>query len=452
MVAIDATPFTWNSDKQYEDCHILRELNKAYTGFVCQQLTSDLADCECGPPTPPDARPTPPDASDSGVLQDGGLVSQDALQHGATIGNIASCADIEDSTQLAQESACVVRNSTIVPFSMTVADGLDPTRALGNGLIPTDTTDKGLVPIDTTDKGLVPTPSYCSTMTSSHSSEKPFDDVAMGSSTMSQYVQAGISGGGVSRSTPPNAVVPRPMLDGTGIGMHSEPLRYKVATKGPLGVTASDRKLHSDGQYLDPGMGMEPAVLLNPLLLGVQSSRTSYAWSVASTFDETSRPVSPNELNRIALSLVSSLEEYASMLAENIVAEAIASLPGCASVPMVTSLLEEKDQLEAATEVVSSSPLCQIDAFLNTLGSAEPLPNQNDRLSMYSLRWHSAALRPVATGNWGCGTLGGNVQLKALIQWMAVSASGRPAMMYFTDQNQDLQQASSLHFQLMHIY
>jgi hypothetical protein len=40
-------------------------------------------------------------------------------------------------------------------------------------------------------------------------------------------------------------------------------------------------------------------------------------------------------------------------------------------------------------------------------------------------------LRPVATGNWGCGTFGGDPQLKFLLQWMACSVAGRE-MVYFT--------------------
>jgi hypothetical protein len=38
--------------------------------------------------------------------------------------------------------------------------------------------------------------------------------------------------------------------------------------------------------------------------------------------------------------------------------------------------------------------------------------------------------RAVATGNWGCGAFGGDPQLKSIIQWMAISAAGRPAMKY----------------------
>ena len=36
------------------------------------------------------------------------------------------------------------------------------------------------------------------------------------------------------------------------------------------------------------------------------------------------------------------------------------------------------------------------------------------------------AFTTVATGNWGCGAFGGFVDLKAVLQWMAASAAGRP--------------------------
>jgi len=42
----------------------------------------------------------------------------------------------------------------------------------------------------------------------------------------------------------------------------------------------------------------------------------------------------------------------------------------------------------------------------------------------------SQSLKPIATGNWGCGAFGGKLQLKALIQLMAVSQAGR-TMEYF---------------------
>lgn len=41
-------------------------------------------------------------------------------------------------------------------------------------------------------------------------------------------------------------------------------------------------------------------------------------------------------------------------------------------------------------------------------------------------------VRPIATGNWGCGVFRGDPELKALIQWVAASAAGCPVIVYHT--------------------
>ncbi|XP_011550648.3 uncharacterized protein LOC105382460 isoform X1 [Plutella xylostella] len=47
--------------------------------------------------------------------------------------------------------------------------------------------------------------------------------------------------------------------------------------------------------------------------------------------------------------------------------------------------------------------------------------------------------RPVATGNWGCGRrLQGHPQLKMLVQWLAASVAGVPALIYYTYGNEKL--------------
>jgi len=47
-----------------------------------------------------------------------------------------------------------------------------------------------------------------------------------------------------------------------------------------------------------------------------------------------------------------------------------------------------------------------------------------------------AKVSDVATGNWGCGAFGGNIQLKSLLQWCAASATGRGVRYYtFNDRN-----------------
>ena len=59
------------------------------------------------------------------------------------------------------------------------------------------------------------------------------------------------------------------------------------------------------------------------------------------------------------------------------------------------------------------------------------LPSHKAPTSQWA-EFRSALLRPIVTGNWGCGAFAGDPQLKALLQWMAVSLSGRPEMVYCT--------------------
>ena len=49
-------------------------------------------------------------------------------------------------------------------------------------------------------------------------------------------------------------------------------------------------------------------------------------------------------------------------------------------------------------------------------------------------------LRPVATGNWGCGVFKGDPELKAVIQWAAASAAGCPVVVYHTFGDQRMSQ------------
>eukprot|EP00742_Colponemidia_sp_Colp-10_P006109 GILJ01006537.1.p1 GENE.GILJ01006537.1~~GILJ01006537.1.p1 ORF type:complete len:444 (+),score=56.87 GILJ01006537.1:167-1333(+) len=49
------------------------------------------------------------------------------------------------------------------------------------------------------------------------------------------------------------------------------------------------------------------------------------------------------------------------------------------------------------------------------------------------------ALKPIATGNWGCGLFGGDPQLKSMLQWITTSIVGRP-MHYYTFRDRRLPQ------------
>ena len=57
-------------------------------------------------------------------------------------------------------------------------------------------------------------------------------------------------------------------------------------------------------------------------------------------------------------------------------------------------------------------------------------------------------VRPVATGNWGCGVFRGDPELKAVIQWVAASAAGCPAVVYHTFGDRKLSRVSCK----MHIF
>ncbi len=82
----------------------------------------------------------------------------------------------------------------------------------------------------------------------------------------------------------------------------------------------------SSGDSSDPGSDQE--FHINPMLLSTPSSRMSYSWSVASTRDEDSRPVSPTDMDKIALGFACNMEEFAVLFAEMLICEAIADTTG----------------------------------------------------------------------------------------------------------------------------
>uniref|UniRef100_A0A182PBB0 poly(ADP-ribose) glycohydrolase n=1 Tax=Anopheles epiroticus TaxID=199890 RepID=A0A182PBB0_9DIPT len=60
-------------------------------------------------------------------------------------------------------------------------------------------------------------------------------------------------------------------------------------------------------------------------------------------------------------------------------------------------------------------------------------------------RTFNVNLRPVATGNWGCGSSKrGDVQLKMVIQWMAASVAGLPYLTYYTAGNEKLSKLDTI--------
>ena len=250
----------------------------------------------------------------------------------------------------------------------------------------------------------------------------------------------------------------------------------------------------------EPGDSQSDDGTLNPsklLLSTPSSSRMSYAWSTASTRDEDSRPVSPTNLDRIALDLTQNIDEFSNLLSKIIVSEVIATLTGIRGTRSKTkgTITPEEDQEEdkEREEDINNLPVTsKIDVYLSRLDQASPLPDVeevDERVAFeasagtggeeengeggkggeitgvaevtgsedtsaeitgsevvgapYPSPWHqmrAMLLRPVATGNWGCGAFKGDPQLKSMLQWVATSAAGRPQMIYCTFGNAAVKQ------------
>ena len=180
---------------------------------------------------------------------------------------------------------------------------------------------------------------------------------------------------------------------------------------------------------------------LNARLLTPVSSRTGYAWSIASTRDEDSRPVSPTDLNKIGLSLSNDTEEFSSLFSNIVISNAICNVTGESLSPHAIPPGKEDSSLPNSSK---------IGRYLSGLGKAEPLsadgavqaPPPADTSSAWQ-NMRKQLLRPIATGSWGCeeGEVEGGVeQVSAMVQWMAASACGRPRLFYYSYKGESLQE------------
>ncbi|KYB27720.1 hypothetical protein TcasGA2_TC032986 [Tribolium castaneum] len=83
---------------------------------------------------------------------------------------------------------------------------------------------------------------------------------------------------------------------------------------------------------------------------------------------------------------------------------------------------------------------CVNEAIVQTLeeiSCSVSLPKEK-QISQLTQRSENG-LKPVATGNWGCGSSKcGDVQLKVIIQWLAASVAGIPCLKYYTCGHQKL--------------
>ncbi|XP_066257056.1 uncharacterized protein [Euwallacea similis] len=83
---------------------------------------------------------------------------------------------------------------------------------------------------------------------------------------------------------------------------------------------------------------------------------------------------------------------------------------------------------------------CVTEAIIQTLEEIDftaylPLTSKVSAIAQKSTN----GLRPVATGNWGCGSSRkGDVQLKFVVQWMAASVAGLPFLIYYAHKHEQL--------------
>ena len=206
--------------------------------------------------------------------------------------------------------------------------------------------------------------------------------------------------------------------------------------------SGGSRRSQPRGDSLNATDGVD---LMDPRTLNPPSSRMSIAWSTTSTRGEDSLPTSPTELDNLAINMVSNVNDLSTVMADLIIRDAIQA---CALPQDIADHLSIVQCEEVST---SSKGMSKIDTFLQSLHQADSRPSLD--LSMrgglvpFSSPLHNIRkeiLRPVATGNWGCGAFKGDPQLKSMLQWMAVSASGRPGMKYYPFNEKRVEQVNSI--------
>ncbi|XP_022909062.1 uncharacterized protein [Onthophagus taurus] len=122
--------------------------------------------------------------------------------------------------------------------------------------------------------------------------------------------------------------------------------------------------------------------------------------------------------------------QFAGSLLKRTLSESFAGVPfpdGCESLGLIsTDFSTKKNKL-----------------ILNAKSLSLELAKQKHRLAAQLLsqiaQKPSNGLKPISTGNWGCGSSKkGEVQLKVIIQWLAASVAGVPSLIYYTSGHTEL--------------
>ena len=424
MVAIDAVPFrSKKAENQYRQSYILRELNKALVGFYCVEMRGDsMVDSVNDVRKVLKASGSPVDYLRHNSIYPEWKIGCDVTDNGIT--GIAD--DISDFASLVVNDVIAsVTNDELSQFASSVvadvvtqavqatstASGGDEISQFASNVVDTI--------VDSVLNGR-PSPNKGTGM----AIDEILDTQAKVDSPQYQTYAEELTTVIISN------VLQSISQDGNVDDAKTVPSSFNEQLNLRLQGLAAGRQSPSKGS-------IKPAAVRTPsgwsdclmgLHLSANSRKTnSMIWSSAATVNEGSDPPSPSELASLCLDEADDgISEFATDLSSVIVAEVIGGIANSTS--------DVRFSIGAPTLTVSLQGAVTGEDFLD--GSTSVLDH-------FAPKWsnkHFNLLRPVVTSNWGGGAHNGDVQLKSLLQWMAISATGRPLMIYYTNGNQSMKE------------
>ena len=413
MVAIDAVPFrSKKADNQYRQSYILRELNKALVGFYCVEMrgdtmvdpVNDVREALKSSGSPIDFMRNNSiypqwkigyddtdydDGSDGDDISDfASAVVKDVISS-VTCDGLSQFVDAFVADVVTQAvQATSTHNDKISQFASNVVDTVVDSVMNGKQ-------SKGLTIGELLD-----------TQAKAENSQYQTYAEELTTVIISNALQSIVQDGDADKPSP--KIVPSSFneqlnfrLQGLATGRHS-----------PSRGSAKPSAVKTPSGWSDCLMGLH---------LSAASRKTnSMIWSSAATVNEGSDPPSPSELASLCLDEASdSVSEFAADISSVIVAEVISSIVDSTS--------------DTCFSVTSNPPLKEAKTDVDFPDGSVSV------LDHFAPKWINKRfnlLRPVTTSNWGGGAYNGDIQLKSLLQWMAVSATGRPHMTYFTEGDQ----------------
>ena len=413
MVAIDAVPFrVKKAGNQYRQSYVLRELNKALVGFYCSEMRGDSM--------------VDPTYNVQKALESSGdaeFLRNDGVYPGWQIGGDDDFSEDIDgplpaniselASSIVDEVVASVTNDSIGQFAGTLAadivteavhslNGNDKISLFASELV--DQTVDSILNCNGPSKTLtvgevVDTPPSLSRY-QSYAEE-------LTAVIISNALQSVVQDEGAKPT-----VKVQPTLFNEQLNLRLQ--RLVTGRQSPTKLSAKPSSVRTPSGWHE---------CMTSLNFSANSRKTnSMIWSSAATVNDGSDPPSPSELASLCLDDTSDIvAEFAADLSSQIVAEAISSV------------------LDPSVSKMGTSSAAPLDDSVDFPG------DHLSALECFSPHWsvkNFNLLRPVATGNWGVGACNGDVQLKSILLWMAVSATGRPFLTYYTEGNQDMENVS----------